>query len=207
MPMTQPPAHPYTCPCCGHLVFDEPPGSFSICGVCFWEDDYVQLSSPDYPGGANRPSLVESQRTYQTVGAMEERFIPSVRPARRDEPLDPTWRPVDMVLDAFPKYGRPSTWELIDALLPPGEELRGMMELRKEVDAWYQALDIYRADGTHYRSELKFPPLNLAADPTLGLYYWRPGFRAAREKMSRQRSHVVRTPEGFEEFITWDGAG
>ena len=31
------------CPCCGYLVFDEEPGSYSICPICYWEDDAVQL--------------------------------------------------------------------------------------------------------------------------------------------------------------------
>jgi hypothetical protein len=34
---------PYPCPCCGHLVYIEPPGSHDICKVCFWEDDIVML--------------------------------------------------------------------------------------------------------------------------------------------------------------------
>jgi hypothetical protein len=47
----------YPCPCCGHVVFDEPPGSYAICPVCFWVDDPVQLRWPDWAGGANKPSL------------------------------------------------------------------------------------------------------------------------------------------------------
>ncbi|WP_123816510.1 CPCC family cysteine-rich protein [Myceligenerans xiligouense] len=38
--------------CCGHQVFDQPPGSFDVCGICFWEDDAIQLRRPDYLGGA-----------------------------------------------------------------------------------------------------------------------------------------------------------
>jgi rubrerythrin len=33
----------YPCPGCGYLVFDEPPGSYEICPICFWEDDLAQL--------------------------------------------------------------------------------------------------------------------------------------------------------------------
>jgi len=36
----------YPCPCCGYLVFTEPPGSFEICPICFWEDDVSQLAIP-----------------------------------------------------------------------------------------------------------------------------------------------------------------
>lgn len=96
------PAPPsYPCPCCGHLTFDEPPGSYEICSVCFWEDDNIQLRWPDWPGGANKPSLIEAQQIFQRIGACEERLLPHVRPATADEPLDPGWRPIDLDGDSF----------------------------------------------------------------------------------------------------------
>jgi hypothetical protein len=85
----------YPCPCCGHLVFAGPPGSYEICQVCFWEDDGIQLRWPNFAGGANRPSLIESQRNFIELGAMEARFVGNVRPATTDEPIDPEWRPID----------------------------------------------------------------------------------------------------------------
>lgn len=91
----------YPCPCCGHLTFDEPPGSHAICPVCFWEDDAVQLRRPDCSGGANKPSLIAAQQTYQAIGACEEHVLRYVRPATADEPLDPGWRPVDLTRDSF----------------------------------------------------------------------------------------------------------
>ena len=77
-----PPARqPYTCPCCGHLVFDEPPGSHAVCPVCFWEDDALQLEFATTPaGGANGPTLLEAKRNYYRFGACEERFRRRVRP-------------------------------------------------------------------------------------------------------------------------------
>lgn len=52
----------YPCPACGFEVFDEPPGSYDICGVCGWEDDHVQLRHPCLRGGANKQSLWEFQQ-------------------------------------------------------------------------------------------------------------------------------------------------
>ncbi|WP_248129036.1 CPCC family cysteine-rich protein [Pseudomonas sp. W2Aug9] len=26
----------FTCPCCGYAVFEEHPGSYDICPICFW---------------------------------------------------------------------------------------------------------------------------------------------------------------------------
>lgn len=95
----------YPCPCCGHLTFGEPPGSYEICAVCFWEDDAVQLRWPNWGGGANKPSLIEAQRTHAELGAMEGRFLPHVRSAGASEPMDEGWRPIDMTVDHFEARG------------------------------------------------------------------------------------------------------
>ncbi len=58
----------YPCPCCGHLVFAEGPGSYDICEICFWEDDNVQLRWPTMDGGANAVSLVEGQWAFARTG-------------------------------------------------------------------------------------------------------------------------------------------
>jgi len=84
----------YPCPCCGHRVFDEPPGSDDICLICFWEDDITQLRWPRLGSGANVASLIEAQQSYIRCGASEERFVGDVRPPTTEEPLDPDWRPI-----------------------------------------------------------------------------------------------------------------
>jgi hypothetical protein len=83
----------FTCPCCGYRTLPEPPGSYEICEVCFWEDDGVQLLDPAYRGGANAPSLLECQANFMRVGACEDRFVNDVRPPRTEEGRDPEWRP------------------------------------------------------------------------------------------------------------------
>ncbi|MGC7099865.1 CPCC family cysteine-rich protein [Amycolatopsis lurida] len=94
----------YPCPCCGHLVFEEPPGSYEICAVCFWEDDAIQLRWPDR-GGANSLPLIEAQRAYAELGAMEFRFTGLVRTATATEPVDDGWRPIDLTADNFESGG------------------------------------------------------------------------------------------------------
>jgi hypothetical protein len=86
-------------------VFDDPPGSYEICGICFWEDDAIQLRWPDWTGGANRPSLIESQQAYASLGAMELRFTGLVHQPTDDEPLDEGWRPIDLTVDSFEPRG------------------------------------------------------------------------------------------------------
>lgn len=108
----------YPCPCCGHLVLDELPGSHEACLVCFWEDDAVQLRWPTVKGGANSPSLREAQRNYQGFGACDQRGRLFNRPPTADEPLDPAWRPVDLTRDSF------EDWEEKDRLPWPEDRFR-----------------------------------------------------------------------------------
>ncbi|SDR99552.1 CPCC family cysteine-rich protein [Microlunatus soli] len=86
------PQHP--CPCCGHRTLMTA-GRYDLCAVCFWEDDPNQLERPLSEDGANGKSLVDSQRCYQRIGAMDEIFIRKVRRARTNERLDDRWRPLE----------------------------------------------------------------------------------------------------------------
>jgi hypothetical protein len=94
------------CPCCGFLVFDQSPGSYEICKICFWEDDLVQLGFPKFAGGANKPSLMEAQRNFAEFGACEIRLLQHVRPPMPEDIRDPDWRPVDPLRDLFTALDR-----------------------------------------------------------------------------------------------------
>jgi hypothetical protein len=101
----------YPCPCCGHRTFDELPGNYDICRVCFWEDDWLQLRWPGMAGGANSVSLLDAQRGYAEMGAMEFRFTGIVRMPHVSEPLDDGWRPIDLAVDDFEPVGvRDAPW-------------------------------------------------------------------------------------------------
>jgi hypothetical protein len=93
----------YPCPCCGFLVFEEPPGSDDICPICFWEDDISQLRFPEMPVGANRVSLIEAQRNFQNLGASVIRLLPNVRKPTPGDKHDPEWRPIDEATDNVEK--------------------------------------------------------------------------------------------------------
>ena len=76
----------FACPCCQHLTLqEEPPGSYLVCPVCFWEDDPVQVADTSYKGGANAVSLREARDNYLRFGASEERFAGRVRQPTPDE--------------------------------------------------------------------------------------------------------------------------
>jgi hypothetical protein len=66
---------------------EEPPGTFAICPVCFWEDDDVQYRDPQSKGGANAVSLDEARANFRTLGAVEEQFQSKVRaPSAAERP-------------------------------------------------------------------------------------------------------------------------
>jgi hypothetical protein len=71
----------FNCPRCGQPSLDEePPGTYEICKVCGWEDDYVQFRDPGYRGGANHESLLEAQANYQRFGSASAPPCPAPRP-------------------------------------------------------------------------------------------------------------------------------
>src|SRR5262249_19140380 len=96
----------YTCPCCGYMTHTEPPGSYDICHVGYWEDDPVQLLNPWYEGGGNVPSLVQAQEAYLAFGAIENRFVENVRGAGPSDARDPGWRRVAESDRAFARAPR-----------------------------------------------------------------------------------------------------
>ena len=76
----------YPCPCCGFLVFDEPPGSYRICSICGWEDCAVQLRFP-FSGVGPNAALAEEQKATMEWLSTEVKERDGYR-------RDPQWRPV-----------------------------------------------------------------------------------------------------------------
>ncbi|MBA3463066.1 MAG: hydrolase [Deltaproteobacteria bacterium] len=78
--------HRYACPCCRYLTLaEEPPGTFEICAVCWWEDDPVQSEDPTYAGGANTISLVAARASFDELGAIDRAALAHVRPPTPEE--------------------------------------------------------------------------------------------------------------------------
>ncbi len=83
----------FTCPCCGYKTLDEnPPGTYDICPICFWEDDGVQFNDPDYEGGANHVSLRQAQKNYDEFGACEKEMLCHVRKPNKNDEKDSNWK-------------------------------------------------------------------------------------------------------------------
>ncbi len=65
----------YGCPCCGYLTLSaEPPGTYELCAVCWWEDDLAQFEDPGLTGGANEVSLTQARQNFETFGASADRY-------------------------------------------------------------------------------------------------------------------------------------
>jgi uncharacterized Zn finger protein (UPF0148 family) len=88
----------YTCPCCGYRVFEEEPGSFGICPICYWEDELKQLRYPKEKG-ANKVSLVEAQLNYEEHGASDLDLKIFVRKPNGNDEKDEKWRKIDLKKD------------------------------------------------------------------------------------------------------------
>lgn len=85
----------YTCPCCGYKTLEEePPGTYDICEICYWEDDEVQFRDPDFEGGANEVSLKQAQQNFIEFGACDKDYLDVVRPPNNFDIKDPDWRPL-----------------------------------------------------------------------------------------------------------------
>ena len=70
----------FACPCCQFLTIDEePPGTFQVCPVCFWEDDFAQFQDPSFAGGANSMSLEVARKNFQSIKACGLAFCKMVR--------------------------------------------------------------------------------------------------------------------------------
>ncbi|NGZ76916.1 hypothetical protein GYN08_16540 [Saccharibacillus sp. VR-M41] len=125
----------FACPCCGYRTLtEEPPGSYDICGICFWEDDAGQFYDPDNPGGANKVSLREAQENFAKFGACEEQSIPHVRKPR---PSDVYEGPLDVS-----KVCRMPIEELIRLFAATGTPLTAVLDLYK---------GLIRVEGSNFR--------------------------------------------------------
>lgn len=71
----------YRCPCCRHrTLYDR--GGFSICPVCYWEDDGQDDEDADkVRGGPNGVlSLAQARENYSRYGVYDPKFNEHVRP-------------------------------------------------------------------------------------------------------------------------------
>lgn len=86
----------YPCPCCGYKTLSlEPPGTYLICPVCFWEDDGDTGGSYGYNLGSNQVRLRQAQRNFIAFGACEPQWLNDVRAPTLIDERDPDWQTID----------------------------------------------------------------------------------------------------------------
>jgi Cysteine-rich CPCC len=80
------PQKAYRCPCCHFKTLHER-GGFSLCPVCFWEDDgQDDHDADDVRGGPNGSlSLRQARLNFEQCGASDLKFASKVRPPVPDE--------------------------------------------------------------------------------------------------------------------------
>ena len=85
----------FPCPACGYLVFTEAPGSEQTCPICGWIDDVNHLHFHSFSGAPNGISLLEAQRNFAQIGAIDEAHLNKVRFTTASDKRDLNWRPLD----------------------------------------------------------------------------------------------------------------
>ena len=81
----------YPCLCCGYQTLpQQPPGTWEICPVCFWED-----APRDWEWRSNAISLRQAQRNFLRLGACEPEWIDDVRHPTPSEQRPLGWKAMD----------------------------------------------------------------------------------------------------------------
>jgi len=70
------------CACCGNITIEH---IFSICPVCYWQNDFFQEEIIDDNSGPNTVSLRDAKINYSVHGVIEERFREYIREPFLDE--------------------------------------------------------------------------------------------------------------------------
>ncbi|EKE69592.1 CPCC family cysteine-rich protein [Gallaecimonas xiamenensis] len=73
------------CPCCDYVTLPER-GRYLICPVCFWEDEGLDLDTPDEVSTANHClTLRQARYNFQLFGACETDMMVHVLPVDERE--------------------------------------------------------------------------------------------------------------------------
>jgi hypothetical protein len=87
----------YPCLCCGYKTLTkEPPGSYEICPICFWEDSVPDESWQH--ATSNGVGLIQAQRNFVAFGACESQWLDAVRRPTEEDERNPDWQTIEVTL-------------------------------------------------------------------------------------------------------------
>ncbi len=72
----------HQCPCCDYFTLAER-GDYSICRVCFWEDDGLDIDELDQHSGPNHMTLREARKNFLELGACDLNAVRHVVPVKK----------------------------------------------------------------------------------------------------------------------------
>lgn len=73
---------------------EEPPRTYDICEICFWEDDGHQFEHQD-EDGANNVSFREAKQNFIEFGVSGKDFLKHIIPSNKGDIKDPNWKPLE----------------------------------------------------------------------------------------------------------------
>ena len=144
------PAKAYPCPCCGYkTITKEPPGSYEICPICFWEDSTPDGSARFYT--SNKITLIQAQRNFLSFGACAREWLTDVRPPTEEERRESDWQPIELRVHR--------QWhELLDCFKPSDTRLWHWLRFRVN-DGMLQEIIFsanYGGPGLDYEEDMQF---------------------------------------------------
>ncbi len=90
-------AEAYPCLCCGYKTLPkEPPGSYEICPICFWEDSVPDESWQH--ASSNGIGLIQAQRNFIAFGACAHQWLDAVRRPTQEDERNPDWQTIEVSL-------------------------------------------------------------------------------------------------------------
>ena len=64
----------HQCPCCDYFTLEER-GDYSICPMCFWEDDGLDVDELEQHSGPNHMTLREARKNFLELGACDRNAV------------------------------------------------------------------------------------------------------------------------------------
>lgn len=74
------------CPCCDYYTLPSR-GSYSICAVCYWEDDGQDMDRLDEVSGPNHITLRQARANFTAMGACDQAAVSLVISESDRQPL------------------------------------------------------------------------------------------------------------------------